>query len=233
MVPRNIGYPQSTKGSQWSKTASTGATLGGGQVEQFLVEFERVTGMESTRAFVAVELGPAITVPLQRIIQELRSQLAGVRWSSPEQLHMTLKFVGEVDNRTLPALCQAVSAACLETAPFSIQLQGLGAFPVNKPPRVLWVGVESGASQLRTLAERLDQQLSQLGVPRETRRFTPHLTLGRVGRTADATQLQRVIEKVDQRIALRCEIDEVVLMASLKQQGETIYEPIDTIELLD
>jgi len=189
--------------------------------------------MESTRAFVAVELGPAVTAPLQRIIQELRSQVAGVRWSSPEQLHLTLKFVGEIDNRILPAICEAVRAACRETAPFSIQLQGLGAFPLNKPPRVLWVGVDSGTSHLCSLAERLDQQLSPLGVPRETRRFTPHLTLGRVGRTADAAHLQRVISHVDQRIALRCEIDEVVLMASLKQQGETIYEPIDTIELLD
>ncbi len=187
--------------------------------------------MESTRAFVAVELGAGTTSYLERLIKQLKGQVADVRWSRPEQLHLTLKFVGEVDNRELPQLCDRVRAACFELPPFSLELKGLGAFPQNKPPRVLWVGVEEGTDELRALAERLDEQLAGLGIPRETRQFTPHLTLGRVGRNADVEQLRTAIEKLANQVTLRCEVDEVVLMASIKQQAETVYEPIDTVEL--
>ncbi len=187
--------------------------------------------MESTRAFVAVELGWGTTSFLERVIKELKGKVQGVRWCRPEQLHLTLKFVGEIDNRELPQLCERVRAACADIEPIPLELRGLGAFPKNKPPRVLWVGVEEGTAELRTLAERLDEQLATLGIPRETRLFTPHLTLGRVGRGADAQKLQAAIESVAAQIAVRCEVDEVILMASIKQHAETVYEPIDTIEL--
>lgn len=187
--------------------------------------------METTRAFVAVELGGGATSVLERVIKELKANTSGVRWSRREQLHLTLKFVGDVDNRELPRLCDSVRAACAACPPFSLQLRGLGAFPKNKPPRVLWVGVEEGTQELRGLAERLDQQLAELGVPRETRLFTPHLTLGRVGRGADMSQLEPAIAAMSERVALRCEINDIILMASLKQQAEMIYEPIDTVEL--
>lgn len=187
--------------------------------------------MESTRAFVAIELGWGTTGILERVIKHLKSQNPGIRWSQPEQLHLTLKFVGEVDNRQLPQLCDKVRAACSKTSPFSLELKGIGAFPLDKPPRVLWVGVDDGTDELRQLAERLDEELSSLGIPRETRQFKPHLTLGRIGRNADVEKLQQSIEPLADQVAIRCEIDEVRLMASIKQRAETIYEPIDTVEL--
>ena len=190
-----------------------------------------VLAMEFTRAFVAIDLGWGTTGILERVIKHLKSQIPDVRWSLPEQLHLTLKFVGEVDNRELPQLCEKVRAACAQSPPFSLQLKGIGAFPLDKPPRVLWVGVDEGTDQLRALAERLDEKLSGLGIPRETRQFKPHLTLGRIGRNADVDKLHHSIAPLADQIAIRCEIDEVILMASIKQRAETIYEPIDTVEL--
>ena len=101
---------------------------------------------------MAVELGSGATSVLERVIKELKAQTSGVRWSRPEQLHLTLKFVGDIDTRALPQLCDSVRAACAACPPFSLQLRGVGAFPKHKPPRVLWVGVEEGTEELRGVA---------------------------------------------------------------------------------
>ena len=189
--------------------------------------------MNSTRVFVAVELDPGTIAALDRVVQQLRSKLSGVRWTRPEQLHLTLKFIGETDNRLLPQLCTGVREACAGIAPFRLGVSGLGAFPKDKAPRVLWAGIDEGAAELRRLAERLEAQLADLGIPRESRLYTPHLTLGRFGRGASRENVGPILDSLSARVQAHTEIDQVVLMSSLREQGETVYEPIDTIDLLD
>ena len=187
--------------------------------------------MDTSRAFVAIELDTASVGSIARLVQGLKAKLPDVRWSRPEQLHLTLKFIGEVDNRELPQLCTALREACAGIEPFSLELSGLGAFPKNKPPRVVWVAAEDPQGVLAVLAERLDERMAALGVPRENRAFKPHLTLGRVSRGADLQRLHQAMQGAALQVSVRCEVDELVLLSSVKEQGQVMYEALDRVEL--
>ncbi|MEZ6074884.1 MAG: RNA 2',3'-cyclic phosphodiesterase [Pirellulaceae bacterium] len=188
--------------------------------------------MDTSRVFVAIELDMVSAGSIARLVKGLQANLSDVRWSRPEQLHLTLKFIGEVDNRELPQFCNALRDACAGIEPFSLELSGLGAFPKNKPPRVVWVSAEDPHGMLGKLAERLDERMVALGVPREKRAFTPHLTLGRVARGADLPRLQQAMEAAAQ-VSIRCEVEELVLLSSVKEQGKVLYEALDRVALED
>ena len=133
------------------------------------------------RAFVAIfpppELQAAVTGALE-IVQRLDDK---VRWVRPENIHLTLKFLGNVQEETLGNLCAALEETCAGHKPFDIGLVRLGAFPSARRARILWIGVDAGSSdQLRALAADLESAFIPLGFEREKRAFTPHLTLGRI-----------------------------------------------------
>lgn len=131
------------------------------------------------RAFIAVELDPAIKESLLALIRDLRATRAAVRWVAPAGMHLTLKFLGAIDDgqalRVKDVLTQVVS----RHRPFPIQVEGTGAFPGERNPRVLWAGF-SAAPELLALQSDLDKALEAEGFEREARDFSPHLTLGRV-----------------------------------------------------
>ncbi len=187
--------------------------------------------MDTSKAFVAVELDESSIMVLSRGVQRLRQDFPKVRWSRPEQFHLTLKFIGDIDNRQLPTVCQSLREVCAAVDPFAIELSGLGTFPKNKPPRVVWAGVHDPAEQLRKLAEQIDERLGQLGIAREIRQFNPHLTLGRVTRAADSDRLQEALVEAAPRIAGRCEVEELALLASFKEGGQIVYDAIDRVPL--
>ncbi len=187
--------------------------------------------MDSSRAFVAIELDTASAGSIAKWIQVLKSKVSDVRWSRPDQLHLTLKFLGDVDNRELPQLCDAMREACQGIEAFGLELSGLGAFPKNKPPRVVWMSAEDPHGVLGQLAQRLDERFAELGIARETRAFTPHLTLGRVVRGADQQRLQEAIDEVGEQVSCYCEVEEIVLLSSLRDEGRVVYDAIDHVEL--
>jgi 2'-5' RNA ligase len=134
------------------------------------------------RLFVALEIPAAARDNLATLIDELRAADAPsaenrARWVRPENLHMTLKFIGNVDAGKLDAFRTALAGVRSESG-VELHFGGLGFFPNDKRPRVLWAGI--GASpNLAPLAREIDARMEKLGVPRETREFTPHLTLAR------------------------------------------------------
>jgi RNA 2',3'-cyclic 3'-phosphodiesterase len=117
---------------------------------------------------------------LATAIDRLRPYVADVAWVAAPNLHVTLKFLGQVDEARLPTLSDALRAAVGEQRAFDIGVRGLGAFPSTTRPRVLWAGLDDASGALRVLAERVDRCCADLGVPRETRPFAGHVTLGRV-----------------------------------------------------
>ena len=134
------------------------------------------------RLFVALEIPPAVRENLAALIDELRAADAAssknkARWVRAENLHVTLKFIGHVDAGKLDAI-RAELAEVGSDAPVELRFRGLGFFPNERRPRVLWAGVE-GSPSLAALAGEIDTRLSKLGIPRETRDFSPHLTLAR------------------------------------------------------
>jgi 2'-5' RNA ligase len=135
----------------------------------------------TTRTFVAVEVPQGIAEKLERLQRELAPEAIGVRWIAPQQLHITLAFLGDVAHRDLSQVCEAVGQAVLSYTPFDLTLQGLGAFPTPKKPRNLWVGATGpGAEAMIALQRAVAQAIHRVGYPPDDKRFHPHVTLGRI-----------------------------------------------------
>ncbi len=136
------------------------------------------------RCFICVEItNPDHIQQIDAILGQLRV-IKGIRPVKLNQLHITLKFLGEVPEQRITTIKQAIASITFPL--FSLTFSGLGCFPNERRPRVIWIGLDQGHRELTTLAKEVDLKLSILGFPREKRRFSPHLTLGRVMRlTAD------------------------------------------------
>ena len=153
--------------------------------------------MEPIRAFVAIELPEQVKSVLTQLQNDLRrSKTASVKWSGPEGIHLTLKFLGNVDASEMPKLKEALSGAVSGVAPFSLELGNPGAFPNTHPPRVVWVGVGGEMETLQTLHNNVERELAPLGFSPEGRSFSPHLTLGRVREGSTADDRRRLGETV-------------------------------------
>ncbi|GAB4480871.1 MAG: RNA 2',3'-cyclic phosphodiesterase [Anaerolineales bacterium] len=136
--------------------------------------------MSSVRAFLAIAIPPAIQLSLAEHIARLQKMSGGsVRWVPAENIHLTLKFLGEVENARLEALQNALSQACAAQPAFEISVGGLGAFPSLHRPRVLWAGVQAPPA-LAELHQKVEQAAAGAGFPAEAQSFSAHLTLGRV-----------------------------------------------------
>jgi RNA 2',3'-cyclic 3'-phosphodiesterase len=141
------------------------------------------------RTFVAFDLDRSLRRAGRAIIQRMAPAGSLVKWVDPENLHLTLKFLGDVPETELYAVCRAVERAVGELEPFRVECRGVGAFPSVERPRTIWLGVEDPEGRMVDLQARVEQQLGALGFPSELRPYVPHITLGRVaqrGRRVDA-----------------------------------------------
>lgn len=153
----------------------------------------RLRGKSVVRAFIAIELPEDITNRLRVVSRELQRKVSEVpiRWVLPENIHLTLKFLGDVSVRNLDLLAKMLRVEAAERRPFEFSVGGLGAFPGTNNPRVIWVGVES-SKELGLLQRGIEAAASRLGYAEERREFRPHLTLGRVSRNANPDQLSHL-----------------------------------------
>jgi 2'-5' RNA ligase len=136
--------------------------------------------MAQVRTFIAVDLPPAVKMQIGQIIDRLRPLSSAVRWVRSQGLHLTLKFLGEIPQEQLEDIFAAVQRGVVGISPFSFVLAKLGGFPNLRRPRVIWLGVPVGQEPLQELQEQVEFQLAECGFPRERRKFSPHLTIGRV-----------------------------------------------------
>lgn len=132
------------------------------------------------RAFIGVALPPESRQRLERWQHDLAASGADVKWVAPEQLHLTLKFLGEISDEQRHGVEALLGQMARREAPFRIRLEGLGAFPSIEAPRVVWVGIAQGQEVMARLAGAIDREGAALGLREEARGFSPHLTLGRV-----------------------------------------------------
>jgi len=137
------------------------------------------------RLFFALELDEPTRRALGKALERLGSAAPRVRWVRPENLHVTVKFLGEVPETDLAEVCAAADRAAAKAAPFSLAVAGLGAFPAPDRPRVVWAGCSEGTEPARALADQVEAQTVPLGFAAERRAYTPHVTLGRVRRPRD------------------------------------------------
>jgi 2'-5' RNA ligase len=133
------------------------------------------------RMFVALRLPPAVRDSLAAWAQPL----PGITWTRPEQLHVTLRFIGDVPPDKVEVIVERLSRVRVE--PFVLPIENVGTFPPNRPPRVLWIGVGSGHPRLFQLRQRIDDALLSAGLQLDVRTFHPHVTLARATEDAAPT----------------------------------------------
>lgn len=183
------------------------------------------------RLFLALNPNAEQRERIHQATSPLRSAGLPVRWNAPDALHLTLKFLGDVDPDLIPEIITAAATAAARAQPLELLLGGIGAFPSFRNPRVLWLGVEA-TPQLRMLKQDLEWEFAPLGFPTETRAFQPHITLGRTNPHARAGEF-RVLETLLQSLAYQATITiaELELMRSHLSHSGAAYERIATIPL--
>jgi 2'-5' RNA ligase len=154
--------------------------------------------MPTVRTFIAIELDDELRENLGRLQARLRDRLSprSVRWVRPEDIHLTLKFLGDTPQEKLEEIQAALARAAMEVAPFTITVGGLGCFPNPRRPRVVWVGLQEVTGRLKQLRDAVEEGVAPLGFPTEKRAFSPHLTLGRVQRHASKSEVREIGELV-------------------------------------
>jgi 2'-5' RNA ligase len=130
------------------------------------------------RIFIGIDLDPEVRARISRFIEGVQGFAPDARWMRPESLHITLKFIGEQTPEQVEAITDRLRR--VEGSAFEIRSAGYGFFPTAKAPRVFWIGIQAGP-QLAELAENIDMATAELGIPREDRPYSPHLTLARAG----------------------------------------------------
>ncbi|HVP58216.1 MAG TPA: RNA 2',3'-cyclic phosphodiesterase [bacterium] len=188
--------------------------------------------METLRTFIAVPVSDEVRATVASVEENLRPIGADVKWVDPRNVHLTLKFLGNVDAAKLGDIAPALTSALAATNRATIEVAGAGTFPPGrKNVRVIWLGITEGSAALVEMAGLVDQACASMGFAREERPFSPHLTIGRVrresGRLAD---LARGVSAV-QFNPLKVNIDRVNLMRSeLSPKGPT-YTVLDSFAL--
>jgi 2'-5' RNA ligase len=132
------------------------------------------------RAFIAIELPETVIDSIKNVQNHLISAGIKLRWIQPENIHLTLKFLGNITTEDIERIRRAAFVAAMGLRPFFLEAKGLGVFPDIHRPRVVWVGISGQTSALIEMQKALEESLNQIGFPKETRPFREHLTVGRV-----------------------------------------------------
>jgi len=191
--------------------------------------------MEKIRAFIAIELAEEVKAWLSLVQSRLRpEQHPYVKWVDPVAIHLTLKFLGNIDQEKVSPITKAMSEAAQGISPFRLEIGGLGAFPNLRRPQVVWVGLGGEVERLASLQRAIDHSLAALGFPKESRPFTAHLTLGRLREMASTEERRRMAEallaaKVEEVFPFQ--VAEISLMRSTLTPKGAIYNRIFSISL--
>jgi RNA 2',3'-cyclic 3'-phosphodiesterase len=192
------------------------------------------SGMTAIRAFIAIDLPPTLRDKLDGIIGSLQSVNPGaVRWVPVKNIHLTLKFLGDISPANLQVLSKILVAETKNCSPFEIDVGGVGAFPNHRRPRVVWIGVHA-PSALENLQRSIEAETRRLGYAPEERPFSPHLTIGRVTHNAkpeDIRQLSETLVNLDTDSLGRVCVDKIFLFRSDLYPSGAVYRPLFSCDL--
>lgn len=183
------------------------------------------------RTFIAIEIPDEVKKQMAEAQGRLKGSGVEASWTRPEGIHLTLKFLGEVEESRIPEIMDALTRAVKGTGGFRLEITGVGAFPNPKSARVVWIGVSGDLERLTALQSSVEEAMAGLGMEREDRKFTPHLTLGRIKyiRLRDAW-VSALDAMKDIRLA-GFDVDAVSLMKSELKRSGAVYTEIGRVEL--
>ena len=150
---------------------------------------------DDIRAFLAVELTEEVTGALKHLADQLtQARVGGLKPVRPENMHLTLKFFGNVNAAQVELIVDTVTQTAKSIRPLTLRLGNVGAYPSSRNPRVLWVGLDGDVGPLQDAHRRIEASLGQIGIEPETREYTPHLTIARMRDRASSSELRRAAE---------------------------------------
>jgi len=174
------------------------------------------------RTFIAVEIPNNIQQTIGEYVASIKGLFEGVKWILPENLHLTIKFLGEVSESELENLIDCIEKTAADFSPFVMGLSHTGFFPSQKKPKVVWIGADDGADKLLDLYQELEDCLENAGYDRETRMFSPHLTIGRAKRYKRI----RVPETLPEFGAVTFDVKNIAIIKSTLTPHGPIYEKL-------
>jgi 2'-5' RNA ligase len=183
------------------------------------------------RCFIALNLPAEIKGRLAELESRLKEARADVSWVKPENVHLTLKFLGGVEEARVPLVKRAVQEGLRREGPLVLTLAGLGVFPNPRSPRVVWVGVGGDTERLQNLQESLEQALGEVGFPREARSFSPHITLGRMRSRQGAASLMELVGHLGANEVGSLKAESIELMRSQLHPAGAVYTILESFSL--
>jgi len=182
------------------------------------------------RAFIAIDLDPAIKEALQTLVGQLKTARADIRWASAGGMHLTLKFLGAIDDGRALRVKDALADIVRPHTPFAIRLERTGAFPDETRSRVLWVGF-AASPELIALHEEIDRALEAEGFDRDERAFSPHLTLGRVKGPDRLPQAMAALARHREESFGAMTVHKITLFESILRPGGAEYRDVFEVQL--
>ena len=182
------------------------------------------------RTFICIEVSESIKERIGRSQQTLARHDAKISWVKPSNIHLTLKFLGDVAAVRIPAVCSAVERAARPSRAFAIEVGGAGCFPSAKSPRVFWVGLTFVPDDLATLHGSIEDELAREGFSRESRKFSPHLTIGRVRSPKSASVVAEDLIRMGFEAESFRTAEVIVMRSDLNPRG-SVYTPITKLSL--
>jgi 2'-5' RNA ligase len=182
------------------------------------------------RCFVAIDVSEQVRLSVRGAIEKVKGLSRGVRWVPPDHVHLTLKFLGEADEAMAPQIQERLSLLCSRHDPFALTVRGTGGFPNLRRPNVLWVGIDE-SGPLSLLNRDIEQSMAELGFERETKRFSPHITVGRVKSMDGLEAVVREWITFKDAVFGTITVGETLLMKSTLKPGGAEYSKLAAFKL--
>lgn len=186
------------------------------------------------RTFIAIELPQEIKDSLSNLQGQLKASGADAKWVEPQNIHLTLKFLGERDVKLIEKIIQILEGVAEEKKSFQIRISSLGAFPKPNAPRVIWVGVDKGDSETKEIAKELEEKIAKIGIPKENRPFSSHITIGRIRSALNRERLVQDLNNLQHKFGqetLEFLVTKITLFKSTLTPKGPIYEVLKEANL--
>lgn len=188
-------------------------------------------GKGTLRAFIALELPPDLKDSLGEVQQAMKRSGAEARWVRPQSIHLTLKFLGNIPSEMVPSIREAIETSARGTSPFEVRVAGTGAFPNERRPRVLWIGLDEPTGALMALQKKLEAALVPLGFGAERRPFKAHLTLARIKSPPRGGGIIKALESQKDVDLGKITVDKIVLCQSTLKPSGAVYKSLEEVAL--
>ena len=186
---------------------------------------------KTIRTFIAIKLPESIISSIREIQENMRTNGLNLRWVRPENIHLTLKFLGDIKENSIENVTTAIYDSVKTYVPISLCAKGIGVFPGIKRPRVVWVGVSGQIESLLGLQKRMEEELEILGFEKEKRPFNGHLTLGRIKGRIDPKRFGDALKKYVEFTSETFCADKVILYKSELKPTGAVYTEIVNVPL--